>query len=141
MEVKIKLLHEDAVKPTYAHSGDACMDITAIDDGTYISYDIVEYRTGLSFDIPDGYEIVVRPRSSISKTMLMLVNSPATIDSNFKGELKLRYKAFANGLPLYKKGDRIAQMKIEEVIPIEWVDTEELSVSERGEGSFGSTGK
>ena len=142
MEVKIKKLNPAAVIPTYAKPGDACMDLTA----TSLHYDDVKgfiYGTGLAMEIPVGYEGVIRPRSSICKTDAYITNSPGTVDAGYRGEVMVVFK---NNHPdnheaPYKVGERIAQIKIQEVIPIEFVEVEELSETERGDGGYGSTGK
>lgn len=147
MKLKIKKLDEYAVIPFYAKRGDACMDLTAI--STWVDkWGNICYGTGLAFEIEEGYEMEIRPRSSISKYNLQLVNSPATIDSGYRAEVILKFKP-ASGiiinnealLEYYKVGDRIAQFKINKVEKVDIEEVEELSESERGEGGFGSTGK
>lgn len=142
MEVKIKKLNPDAVIPTYAKPGDACMDIVA----TSLHYDDVKgfvYGTGFAVEVPEGYEMVIRPRSSICKTDAYITNSPGTVDSGYRGEVMVVFKNNHpdNNEAPYKIGERIAQIKIQEVIPIEFVEVEELSETERGDGGYGSTGK
>lgn len=142
MEVKIKKLNENAVIPTYAKKGDACMDLTA----TSLHYDNVKgfvYGTGLAMEIPEGYEAVIRPRSSICKTDAYITNSPGTIDSGYRGEITVVFKNNDpnNKKAPYERGERIAQIKIQEVIPVTFVEVDELSDTERGDGGYGSTGK
>lgn len=141
MILKIKKVHPDAVIPTYAKSGDACMDLTAVgifsdDYGNYC------YNTGLSFEIPDGWEIEIRPRSSNTKKDLVMLNSPATIDSGYRGEVVLKFRPLHHGILVntYSIGDRIAQMKVNKVEEVIIKEVEELNESERGDGGFGSTG-
>ena len=97
--------------------------------------------TGLSFEIPVGYELQVRPRSGLSlKTGLVVINSPGTIDSDYRGELKI---LIANLSPHDEKishGMRIAQMVLAPVIQAKFEYSEYLSTTQRGEGGFGSTG-
>ena len=142
MEIKIKKLNPAAVIPTYAKPGDACMDLTAVS----LHYDDVKgfvYGTGLAMEIPEGYEGVIRPRSSICKTDAYITNSPGTIDAGYRGEVMVVFKNNhpENKEAPYETGERIAQIKIQEVIPIEFVEVDELSNTERGEGGYGSTGK
>lgn len=142
MKVKIKKLKSTAVIPTYAKPGDACMDLTA----TSLHYDDVKgfvYGTGLAMEIPEGYEGVIRPRSSICKTDAYITNSPGTVDAGYRGEVMVVFKNNDpnNRNAPYKIGDRIAQIKIQEVIPVEFIEVDELSETERGEGGYGSTGK
>ncbi len=157
MRVKFKKLHEDAVLPSYAKSGDAGMDITTTSNGiTKHSGDredmwyYVEYKTGLAVEIPDGYVGLMFPRSSISKSALMLANAVAVVDSGYRGEICFRFKVDAGLLQeekfhtenaaVYKKGDRIGQLMILPYPTIEPEFVDELSESERGQGGWGSTG-
>lgn len=140
--VKFKKLNPDAVIPTYAKPGDACMDVVA----TSLHYDDKKgfvYGLGFAVEIPKGYEIVIRPRSSICKTDAYLTNTPGTIDSGYRGEVMAVFK---NNHPdnleaPYRIGERIAQIKLQEVIPFTFEEVEELSESERGDGGYGSTGR
>lgn len=159
MKVKIKRLHPDSKIPRYALEGDAGMDLTAI--GRFIDeYGNICYNTGLAIQIPEGYEGQLRPRSSIRKYDLALANAPATIDSNYRGELlvvfkpverfNLRFQNENNGvveyatlfnfLKVYEIGDRICQLVIKPVPHIEFVEVDELSDTNRGSNGFGSTG-
>lgn len=97
--------------------------------------------TGLSYEIPVGYEIQVRPRSGLSlKTNLLIVNSPGTIDSDYRGELKVIIGNFGSDDAVIKHGDRVAQMVLAPVTQAVLVQSETLSNTERGAGGFGSTG-
>lgn len=145
MKLKIKKLHPNAVIPSYAKAGDACMDLTAT-EMFYDDYGNICYRTGLAFEIEDGYEMEIRPRSSISKYCLQMANTPATVDSGYRGEVILKFKPTAHFHNLvgeaqyYEVGDRIAQFKINKVEDIEMEEVQELSTTDRGIGGFGSTG-
>lgn len=141
VRVKVKKLHERSVLPTYAHEGDGCMDITAVSINIVeeATFGYVEYGTGLAFGIPSGYVMEIYPRSSISNTGLILVNSPCQIDSGFKGEVMVRFK-WVKGTKRYDIGDRIAQIKVVPYPKIEWIETEDIGNSDRGDGAFGSTG-
>lgn len=90
--VKIKRLNEDAVIPSYAISNDACMDIVATSLEYDVKIDAYIYHTGLSFALPDGYEMQIRPRSSNRKTDAYLANAPGTLDAGYNGELLIVYK-------------------------------------------------
>lgn len=158
MKVKFKKLHEDAVLPSYAKSGDAGLDFTAVSDGIFVASEdklslwyYIEYKTGLACEIPDGYVGLMFPRSSISKSALILANSVAVVDSGYRGELCFRFKidsgivdqdyyGYKLGAATYKKGDRVGQLVILPYPTIEPEFTEELSDSVRGQGGFGSTG-
>lgn len=144
IEIKIKKLHPDAVIPSYATKGSGLMDVvaTSIRETT----DFIEYGTGLAFELPKGYVMRIYPRSSNSKYDLLLTNSVGNLDSDYRGELLFRYKRtkksklFGSSIKKYKIGDRIGQICIEKVIPVKFTEVEDLSVTERDTGGFGSTG-
>ena len=140
MKIKIKKLHNDAVIPAYAKDGDAGMDLTSVERNTAETY--VEYDTGLSMEIPEGYVGFLFPRSSVSKTNLVLANCVGVVDSGYRGPVKLRFKEL-NG-PIggrYKIGDRVGQIIIMPVPTFEFEEVKELSNTSRGDGGFGSTGE
>ena len=162
MEVKVKKLVPEAVLPKYAHIGDAGMDVVAT--SMNITNDYIEYGTGLAFEVPKGYVMLIFPRSSNSKKDLLLCNSVGVLDSTYRGELKFRYKriirmvdetndtlsvankGIANGIEFnattwYTIGDKIGQIMILPYPEINFNEVEELSETDRGEGGFGSTGK
>jgi len=140
MEVKIKKLHPDAVIPMYAKHGDAGMDLTAISKSIDRLNNIV-YGTGLAFEIPEGYVGLVFPRSSCSKSDLILSNSVGVIDSGYRGEVTFKFKPM-NILPVvYEVGERIGQLVIMPYPTIEFIESDELSETERGVGGYGHTGK
>ncbi len=100
--------------------------------------------TGLTFEIPEGYFISLRPRSGLAlRDGLILPNSPATIDADFRGELKVIVGNLSRDPIRLRHGDRIAQLMLEKIQPFEWDEVEgldDLSGTERGTGGFGSTG-
>jgi dUTP pyrophosphatase len=128
MIIKIKKLDSDAIIPKYARHGDAGLDIVAISKNN--TEDYIEYKTGLAFEIPEGFMCLVFPRSSISKTNLSLANSVGVLDSGYRGELILRYRK--NGDKEYEVGDRIGQIIILPYPKIEFEEKEELSDTHRG---------
>lgn len=98
--------------------------------------------TGLSFEIPKGYEVQIRPRSGLSfKTNLFVVNSPGTIDSDYRGEIKIILGNWGREDEVVKHGDRVAQMIVAPVTQASFELTSELSETARGSGGFGSTGR
>ena len=148
LEVKIKKLHKDAVIPKYETVGSVGMDLTAISK-EYDEYGNVVFGTGLAIQIPEGYYADLRPRSSISKYDLVLANSVGTTDSDYRGELILKFKPSVyfgvnrgddDGV-MYDVGDRIAQLVILPYPKVSFVEVDELSDTERGTGGFGSTNK
>ena len=145
--VGVKVYREDeTVKlPTYSKQGDACMDVCvhSIEEKD----DRVIYHTGLHFKLPEDYEMEIRPRSSNTKTMAIMQNSPGTLDEGYTGELMIVHRAidapFMSVIE-YNVGDRVAQILVRHREQIIWdeVETiEELGETERGAGGFGSTGK
>jgi dUTP pyrophosphatase len=142
--VRIKKLNPNAVIPTYAKAGDAGMDLVAT---SIISETItdVTYGMGIALEIPYGFVGLIFPRSSVRKYDLALTNCVGVIDSGYRGELQATFKKTnwlkGNESEKYQIGDRIAQIMIIPHPPIEFVEAEELSNTERGEGGFGSTGK
>lgn len=137
MRVKIKKLRDDAVVPKYVHIGDAGMDVVAVSKRVCDKF--VEYATGLAFEIPKGYVMLIFPRSSISKKDLILANSVGVLDSGYRGELFIRFQSL--GDDHYKVGDRVAQIMILPYPEVEFEEVESLGESLRGEGGFGSTGR
>lgn len=137
LTIKIKKLHPDAKIPAYAHPGDAGMDVYAVSKNETEKF--MEYGTGLSFELPDGYTMLVYPRSSVSNLDLDMANSVGVLDSGFRGELKLRFRKSGNSD--YNVGERVGQIIVMPFPKVEFEETQELSDSSRGEGGFGSTGK
>ncbi len=136
MKIKIKKLHPDAVIPKYAHQGDAGMDVFAISKKETDKF--IEYGTGLAFEVPEGYVMLVFARSSVTNKDLMLKNSVGVLDAGYRGELVMRFNKF--GDEEYEVGDKIGQIVILPYPSIEFQEVEELSESSRGAGGFGSTG-
>ena len=98
--------------------------------------------TGLSFAIPDGFEIQVRPRSGLAaKHGVTVLNSPGTIDSDYRGELKVILANFGDEPFTVNDGDRIAQMVVAHHETVEWTPVEQLNETERGAGGFGHSGE
>mgnify|MGYP001494049789 CR=1 FL=1 len=98
--------------------------------------------TGLFFDIPEGFEIQVRPRSGFAlKCGVTVLNSPGTIDSDYRGELLIILINHSKRVVKINNGDRIAQIVISRVVQVAWTQTNVLTKTKRGEGGFGSTGK
>jgi dUTP pyrophosphatase len=143
MRVKIKKLRGDAHLPEYAHGPeeDAGLDIRSVEDATLKPGIPYAVSTGLSLEIPTGYEVQIRPRSGLAlKHALTLPKSPATIDPGYRGEIKVILLNL--GLAEYQihSGDRIAQMVLTRYEPVDWEESD-LSESVRGTGGFGSSGR
>ena len=170
IKVRIKKLHENAVIPQYAKAGDAGLDLTAVQRHFDI-YGNAVYHTGLAVEIPEGYVGLLFPRSSVSKVNLSLCNSVGVIDSNYRGEIIVKFKPTLiyevyddsefeedkfehwDGIVVptrefgemshqnYEVGERIAQLIIMPYPKVEFEEVEELTQTERGDGGFGSSGK
>lgn len=146
LEVKVKKLTEEAVIPAYAHIGDAGMDITCTSYEYDAKNDCFMYHSGLAFEVPEGYVMLIFPRSSNRKTDYYLTNSVGVLDSGYRGELMFSFKKRDDNRenynePPYKVGERIGQIMILPYPQIEMLEVADLSDSERGIGGFGSTGK
>jgi len=138
--VKFKKIHPLAPSPSYAKEGDAGMDLTATDIIKNEAFQIV-YGTGIAVEIPEGYVGLVFPRSSIRKYDLSLTNCVGVIDSGYRGEIQATFrKERGVSSKIYEVGDRICQIIILPYPTIHFVETNELSDSERGTGGHGSTG-
>ena len=141
MKVKIKRLHEDAIIPKYATIGSSGFDISAIEDTAVFYGHSVLVKTGLSIQVPQGYELQIRQRSGLSlKTQLRLSNGVGTIDSDYTGEIMCIMTLASPGMYLIKKGDRIAQGIICPVIKAEFEQVDSLVETDRSDCGFGSTG-
>lgn len=140
--VKVKKLDPDAVFPQYQTPGAAGMDLIALTDQSLNKGQIRLVSTGLAFEIPIGYEGQIRPRSSLaSRHGVTVVNSPGTIDSDYRGEVKVALINLSAESYKITKGDRIAQLVISPVVHAELDVIEELEPSQRNVGGFGSTGQ
>jgi len=128
--------------PKYARDGDAGMDICAAEDEHISPFSWKAISTGLYVEIPDGYEIQIRSRSGLAfKHGIVVLNSPGTIDSGYRGEIKVILKNHDHHRYNINKGERIAQMVVSEFTKASLTEVAELSETERGEGGLGSTGK
>ena len=147
MKVRIKKLYKDSILPTKAHATDAGFDLYAHNVMRDNQANLV-YTTGVAMEIPQGYVGLIFPRSSISRKDLILTNCVGVIDSGYRGEISFKFKRVnfveqQDGLLEndYLKGERIGQMIIMPYPEIEFVEVDELSDSERGDGGYGSSGK
>jgi dUTP pyrophosphatase len=141
MTVRFRLLDSSAKLPTYAHPGDAGMDVCSIEDVVIAPGARALVKTGFAMEIPDGFEAQVRPRSGLAiKSGITVLNTPGTIDSGYRGEVGVILINLSD-VPFHvEKGMKIAQMVIAKFERAEVEVVSELSSSERGAGGFGSTG-
>jgi dUTP pyrophosphatase len=156
MNIKFKKLHKEAHIPTQGSKGAGGWDLYAAEI-TEVAPDEVIVHLGFALAPPPGYRVTFVPRSSFTKNRWVLQNSPTLGDPDYRGEYKVRFRAIPSriiqssgglkkpilGYPKfpYEVGDRVAQMYLEEIIPIEFEVVKDLDDTERGAGGFGSTGK
>ena len=141
--VRVKRLeHGEGLElPRYATGGAAGMDVLSAEDVVLEPGMRHAVATGLAMAIPDGYEIQVRPRSGLAlKHGISVPNTPGTIDSDYRGELKVIMINLGSEPFAIHRGDRVAQLVLAPVTRAGWVEVMELDETERGEGGFGSTG-
>ena len=130
--------------PAYKTEGSAGMDICAAINEKIIvkpnSLDLIP--TNISVEIPEGFEIQVRPRSGLAaKHSIGLLNSPGTIDSDYRGEIKIILMNFGKEDFEINPGDRIAQLVLAKTYKADFVESKKLKLTDRGDGGFGHTGK
>ena len=143
-QVMIKKLHPMAVIPKYMTELAAGMDICALleEAQTLEPGQRTLIPTGLAFAIPEGFEVQVRPRSGLAiKHGIALVNSPGTIDADYRGEVRIILINHGAESFTINSGDRIAQLIVAPVFQADLIEVSELSETVRGEGGFGHTGK
>ncbi len=170
MKVKIKKLNENAVVPYKTYDSDFCYDVVATSEEE-IGPNVWKYGIGLAFEIERDKTVIAetdfmgfgvpcknqhlvdmsnfagnisldfRPRSSVWKTGMCLSNAQGTVDELFRGEVSAVFYHLLTNMPRYKVGDRIGQIKLGFTLPIEFEIVDELNETERGSGSYGSTGK
>lgn len=166
MKVKVKKTHPDAVIPFKTYNDDFCYDCVAL-SCEELAPNVYKYRIGLAFQIdrdktdvgvhvydgrlcrnlvrghlhPYQLSIDARPRSSVWKTGMVLSNCEGTIDELFNGEVSAVFYHVLPNMPKYEAGDKIIQIKLGFTLPMEFVEVDELDPTERGDGSYGSTGR
>ena len=149
ININIKKLHKDAVIPKITTIGAACKDVVATEIITdSLNNRFVTVKLGFSTEIPEGYKMCIAPRSSFTQKGWIMQNSPAQIDSDYRGEWMIKFEGLVVPIKTipsikkfpYKIGDRVAQIWLERVEEFQFKEVQELSNTERGEGGFGSTG-
>jgi len=143
MQIRIQKIHPAAKLPAYAHGPleDAGMDLCAVEDAVLEPGVARMMATGLTVEIPPGYEAQVRPRSGLAlKHAITMPNAPGTIDPGYRGEIRVILLNLGREAYTIRAGDRIAQMIVARYEAAEWVE-EKLADSTRGEGGFGSSGR
>lgn len=142
VNVNIKRLNNQIELPTYAYEGDAGLDLRSSEDITIKPFERCLIPTGIAIALPDGYAGFVQPRSGLAiKQGLTILNTPGLIDAHYRGELKVIAINLDPNTPIsIKRGDRIAQLVIQEVPCVTLVEVNELDDTDRGAGGFGSSG-
>jgi dUTP pyrophosphatase len=143
VEVQIKRLNNGAglPLPSYETAGAAGMDICAAEGMNLRAGKRAAVPTGFAFAIPQGYEVQVRPRSGLAlKNGITCLNTPGTIDSDYRGEIKVILANLGDEDFMIKTGDRIAQIVVAPVTQAAMVEVDALDITARGAGGFGSTG-
>ena len=143
MRIKIKKIHPDAIIPKYATVGAAGMDLFGYltDNITIEAYHRFQVPTGISIALPPGWEGQVRPRSGLAlRSGLTVLNSPGTIDGDYRGEIMVLLINLGKSAVTITPGQRIAQLVIAPVVQAELIEADELDDTARGTGGFGSTG-
>ena len=148
MRVKVRVQRlpgaEDLPLPSYQTEGAAGADLRSAENGPLVigPGDRAAVATGLVLEIPDGYEAQVRPRSGLAvRHGLTVVNAPGTIDSDYRGEVKVLMVNLGRSPVIIERGDRIAQLVLAPVTRAEFCTADELAETGRGAGGFGSTGR
>ena len=144
LEVKFKRIVTHAFDPEYSTEGSAGLDLRALYSRYDMENDYIEYDTGLSVEIPEGYLGLLLARSSVSKTPHILANCVGLIDSDYRGEIKFRFKNINTenkDFITYEFGDKIGQLVIIPYPKISVVMSDSLTDTERNTGGFGSTGR
>jgi dUTP pyrophosphatase len=143
MKVKISKINQEITLPEFATVGSAGMDLksSSKEDIVINSGEVKLVPTGISIALPDGYEAQIRPRSGLAfKNGITVLNAPGTIDSDYRGEIKVMLINHSNQPFIVSYEMRIAQMVISKYEKIQWAEVKSLDNTDRGEGGFGSTG-
>ena len=142
MYLRLTRLDAGLPVPSYAHDGDAGLDLYAAVDVTLAPFERALVPTGIAAAIPEGHAGFVLPRSGLAaRSGLSLVNAPGLIDSHYRGEIKVIAINLDPSITIeIRRGDRIAQLVIQPVVRVEVNEVDSLDTTARGEGGFGSTG-
>lgn len=142
VKLKVKKLHSNAIIPEYQTEGASGFDLCALEDSSIQAGKWALVPTGLAFEIKEGYEVQVRPRSGLAlKHGLTVLNTPGTVDSDYRGEIKIILINLGSEDYFIKQGERIAQAVVCKVKRVVITENHKLSKTKRSSGGFGSTGK
>jgi dUTP pyrophosphatase len=142
VEILIKRLDSDVPVPSYAHPGDAGADLVSTVDVRLGPGERAMVPTGISIALPDGYVALVHPRSGLAaRCGISIVNAPGTVDAGYRGEVKVMLINLDPSEPVaLRRGDRIAQLVVQQVERARFIEVDHLPGSARGAGGYGSTG-
>jgi dUTP pyrophosphatase len=143
--IEVKIVNKSTNElPAYATAGSSGMDIRAFLDipQTLLPFERALIPTGIFIELPEGYEVQVRPRSGLAvKQGITCLNTPGTVDADYRGEIKIILINLSTEEQVINPGERIAQLVIQKAEKMIWKPVEELAVTERNAGGFGHTGK
>ncbi len=139
MKIGIKKLHPEARIPQIQREGDAAFDLYSVEDVTIPARGYAHVSCGIALEIPQGHKVMINGRSGLASKGIQC--HVGTIDENYKGNLGTILYNWNDSPYAVLKGDRVGQLSLQEVIPAEFVETAELSVSVRGDKGFGSSGR
>lgn len=139
MKIKVKKIHKEAKLPKYALPGDVGMDLYAMEDAIIKPGEHHRFFHGFALEFPHGYAAIVKDKSSLSKAGLHTMGG--VFDAGYRGEYNTHLVNLSDQIYNIEKGDKVSQLIIYPVVIAELEEVEELSVSERGTGGFGSTGR
>ena len=142
LNVNVKRLDPTVELPAYAYEGDAGLDLRANESVDIAPFERVLIPTGLAISIPDGYAVFVQPMSGMAlKRGLTIANTPGLIDAHYRGELKVIAVNLDSQQTIHiERGERIAQLVIQQVPVVHLTEVDELEETDRGSGGFGSSG-
>jgi dUTP pyrophosphatase len=142
MQVNILRVDKELPLPSYAHDGDAGVDLFSAEDYILKQNETKLISSGIKIEVPKGYEAQIRPRSGLAlKNSVTVLNTPGTIDHQYRGIVGIILINHGKNDFQIKKGERIAQMIFNKIESVDFEEVEELSETKRGDGGFGSTGK
>ncbi len=142
-KIKVKIKRTDLLPlPKYQTPDASGLDLYSAENKIIKKKSFATVRTGIAIEIPKGYEAQVRPRSGLAKNYgIGILNSPGTIDADYRGEIMVILFNMSNKNFKIKKGERIAQLVFSPIAKVEWVEVKELRKSKRNKGGFGHTGR
>jgi len=140
INIKLKRLHKDAKIPTYGTKYSAGADLYAVEDVNLHPDELKLVHTGWMMEVQPGCYIEIYNRGSMSAKRELVIVSSRVVDADYRGEVFVPIKNIGTNLQLIKKGDRIAQMMVKDVLEINFEEVNELNKTDRDDGGFGSTG-